>query len=221
MTMQSLCKKIVVFDLDDTLYKEIDFLKSGYKSICEHYNLEGSVYEKMLSWYYAGKDVFSALINNYNLNIDKTDLLKIYREHIPNIKLDVSVISTLSKLKSQNIVMGIITDGRTITQNNKISALGLSKFIDNENIIISEDFGSEKPSEKNYLYFQNKYPDYNYIYIGDNIQKDFVGANNLGWKTVCIKDNGNENIHRQDFRTDEKFLPNVVIYDFKDLLNQI
>ena len=219
--MQSLCKKIVVFDLDDTLYKEIDFLKSGYKSICEHYDLKGSVYENMLSWYYAGQDVFSALINNYNLNIDKTDLLKIYREHIPNIKLDVSVICTLSKLKSQNFVMGIITDGRTITQNNKISALGLSKFIDDENIIISEDFGSEKPSEKNYLYFQNKYPDYNYIYVGDNIQKDFLAPNILGWNTICLLDDGC-NIHKQNFnKVAEKFLPKTTIKKLIEILKEI
>ena len=31
--MPSMCKKVVCLDLDDTLYKEIDFLKSAYRHI--------------------------------------------------------------------------------------------------------------------------------------------------------------------------------------------
>lgn len=45
-------KRVVVFDLDDTLYKEIDFLKSAYMEIAswieESYGKIG-VYEYMLS----------------------------------------------------------------------------------------------------------------------------------------------------------------------------
>ena len=43
--------KVVVFDLDDTLYKEIDFLKSAYREIsdflCKAYGVKG-LFEKML-----------------------------------------------------------------------------------------------------------------------------------------------------------------------------
>ena len=43
-------RKVIVFDLDDTLYKEVDFLKSAYFEIASwielHYNKTG-VYDFM------------------------------------------------------------------------------------------------------------------------------------------------------------------------------
>ena len=49
-------KDIVVFDLDDTLYKEIDYLFSAYHAIAESIRLD--VAGEMLDWYHAGKNVF-------------------------------------------------------------------------------------------------------------------------------------------------------------------
>lgn len=45
-----------------------------------------------------------------------------------------------------------------------------------------------------------------FYYIGDNLRKDFVAPNKLGWQTICLLDNG-ENIHSQDFSVDSIFLP--------------
>ena len=71
-------------------------------------------------------------------------------------------------------------------------------------IVISEEFGSEKPHINNYLYFQNKFPDKNYTYIGDNTSKDFVSANSLNWTTICLLDKG-DNIHKQNFNVSQEF----------------
>lgn len=47
--------KIVVFDLDDTLYKEVDFLKSAYMEISNrlisHYDLPEDLYNIMMDLY--------------------------------------------------------------------------------------------------------------------------------------------------------------------------
>lgn len=57
MMMQFLSDKdIVVFDLDDTLYKEIDYLFSAYHAIAESIRLD--VAGEMLDWYHAGKMCF-------------------------------------------------------------------------------------------------------------------------------------------------------------------
>lgn len=115
-------KKIVVFDLDDTLYKEIDFLKSAYMEIAswieESYGKIG-VYEYMLSCYKQKLNVFSCVNNEYELDIPLEIYLKKYREHFPMIFLSDNVKNTLKKMYDANIVLGIITDGRRVTQSNK------------------------------------------------------------------------------------------------------
>ena len=82
-------------------------------------------------------------------------------------------------------------------------------------IIISEEFGSEKPNKDNFLYFEKKYPNKNFTYIGDNTIKDFIAPLELNWQMICILNNG-KNIHKQDLN----LLPKVTIQikNFKDLL---
>jgi putative hydrolase of the HAD superfamily len=92
--------------------------------------------------------------------------------------------------------LGILTDGRSTTQRNKIKALGLDLWI--SEVVISEEFGSHKPDPRNYQYFEKVFPGGEYIYVGDNLCKDFVAPNSMGWKTVVLLDRG-KNIHKQRF----------------------
>ena len=215
--------RVICFDLDDTLYKEIDYLKSGYRKIAEliakRYRLScDDVYDKMYNWYRSGENAFSKVNDYYGLDNPIGDYLNVYRYHHPNISLSKGVSETLGSLKDQGCMLGIISDGRTITQRNKIEALGLDLFFDDDNIIISEEFGSEKPSLANYHYFMKKYPDAeSFTYVGDNPRKDFIAPNKLGWKTICLLDDGN-NIHRQDYDSlDLSFLPQCVIKSINEL----
>lgn len=215
--------KVAVFDLDDTLYKEIDFLKSAFKEIADmihrDYGYLG-VLERMMIAYSQNKNVFEYLNNYYSLSIPISKYLSIYRNNIPDISLDVSVINTLSELKSSNIVMGLITDGRTITQKNKIKALKLKEFFEEDCIVISEDFGSEKPDLNNFLYFSNKFPAAEFFYIGDNLNKDFIAPKKLNWVTICLLDDGN-NIHKQIFDINSKYNPDYRINDISEIIKII
>lgn len=212
-------KKVFVFDLDDTLYKEIDFLKSAYREIADWLSASFHVsdaYDYMLSCYQRGENVFLNTNEKYNLQIELSEYLTRYRGHVPHISLLEEVRQVLYQLKIENDVLGIITDGREITQSNKIAALGLEEYIQRENCIISECFGYSKPALEAYLFFQNKYPDCIYYYIGDNMEKDFIAPNKLGWTTVCLLDNG-MNIHKQR-KVDVQKSPLYFISSLKELL---
>lgn len=212
--------KIFIFDLDDTLYKEIDFLYSAYREIAGLVELKFSlkgIYAFMSEVYKEKSDVFSCLVDTYDLPLTKTDLLSVYRTHRPDIRLEPDTSKALEILK-QDFTLGMITDGRSITQRNKFQALRLERFIGDENLIISEEFGSEKLSEKNFMFFQDKYADAEFVYVGDNLQKDFITPKELGWKTICLLDDG-RNIHRQDFSCPEEYLPDVKICALKELLS--
>jgi putative hydrolase of the HAD superfamily len=211
---------VVVFDLDDTLFSEIDFLKSGFRHIVNKFCSESTnkVYKQLMSWYTVKKDPFENLIESYDLRnygINKSQLINEYRYHIPKIKLRKGAIELLTQLKQQGIKTGIITDGRSLTQRNKLIALGIDNLF--EQIIISEEIGSEKPALVNFSIFEHKFPKGNFYYFGDNTKKDFVTPNSLGWETICYLDPGT-NIHKQIFQIENKYLPKYTIKNFAQIL---
>lgn len=218
MMMLSMCKKIVCFDLDDTLYKEIDFLKSAYHEIATSVG-HPELLPHMLQWYKAGDNVFQKLNKYLNKGTPISEYLEMYRNHYPTISLSDGVEDVLNELKYRETILGIITDGRSNSQRNKIKALGLERWIEEKNIIISEEFGSEKTDEKNFRHFVELYPGGSFTYVGDNPQKDFVVPNRLGWQTVMLKDDG-RNIHQQG-NVPKEFLSQTVICDMKELLDAV
>lgn len=159
---------LVAFDLDDTLYKEIDFINNGY-----------------------------------------------------DIKMNETTVVTLQSLKEQGFHLAIITDGVAKVQREKIKALGLDKFIDTLDIIISQEIGTEKTDMQNFQYFVDKYPNYKkFYYIGDNTAKDFFHPNKLKWTTICIADDG-RNKHKQDFESPKDYLPDYIVDEFYEILEFI
>jgi putative hydrolase of the HAD superfamily len=217
-------KKVIVFDMDDTLYHEIDYLISAYRQISEYlektYEIIG-VFPFMIKKYHEKKNVFDEVNRHYFLKVPISEYLLMYRNHIPEIQLETETEKTLFILNNmENVVLGLLTDGREITQKNKIQSLDLERFIASENIIVSEKFGSEKPSVKNYLYFQQKYGSADFYYIGDNVNKDFIAPNQLNWTTVCVLDNG-RNIHSQDFSLSKEYLPKYRIVNICEIMQII
>ncbi len=206
---------VIVFDLDDTLYNELDYLKSAYKSIALF--LEPSdwkpLYSKMFSLFRYKSNVFEFLSDSYQTDIGS--LIQMYRNHQPDIQLFDGVLDTFDAIKHKKGKIGIVSDGRTTTQMAKIKSLGILDYIDK--IIISEEIGSEKPSVNNFKVIENSLQGTDYYYIGDNLKKDFIAPNALGWKSVALIDNG-KNIHGEShIHSNPQNLPQHYIISFRDL----
>lgn len=205
----------IVFDLDDTLYNEFEFLKSAYREIAFRLDSKNwlELYAKMLSLYRSERNVFDFLSKEYQLQ--KKDLIKSYREHLPDIQLFPNVLEFFERIKDKQGYIGIITDGRKETQSNKIKALGIEKYIDYT--VISEEIGSEKPSEKNFKAIEKHLKTNTFMYIADNLKKDFLTPKLLGWKTLALVDNG-LNIHNNTYQYSRpQFRPDNYFVAFKDL----
>ena len=225
--------RMICFDLDDTLYKEIDYLKSAYREIAGYAAgqctgcsggvdiLAAEAYGKMLAAYHEGQNAFEELNKFLALELPIGDYLYTYRNHKPKIVLMEDVVRTLDALKAEGVRIGLITDGRSVQQRNKIEALGLGRWIENADIVISEEFGSEKPALANYESFMKRYPEcHDFTYVGDNPRKDFIAPNALGWATVCLKDDG-RNIHKQDYNVEKIKLPKKSISNITELIDII
>lgn len=206
--------KALVLDLDDTLYAEINYLQSAYYFIAAQLSTQPKkLTAKMLAQYHAGENVFENISKTYQ--VDKSNLLDWYRFHKPDIALFQDVAETLNYLAPE-YKYAVITDGRSETQRNKLQALGIIDLL--SSIVISEEIGSEKPSTANYEKVMNDLQCKQYIYVGDNLKKDFVTAKRLGWTTICLKDQG-QNIHQQDFSVAEQYKADYCFNSWYEIKN--
>lgn len=217
MILKADSNSFFIFDLDDTLYFEIDFLKSAFKSISLELEADdhSRLLQKMLEIYHSGGNTFDFLVENYSRrNITIENLLSLYRNHFPEISLRGGVMEMFIKIKNNNGRIGIISDGRSISQRNKIKALGIERYIDK--ILISEEFGYEKPESSVFESFMSKTKKEKFYYFGDNIRKDFIAPKKLFW--CCIGVFGEKNLSKfklSDFS--EEYLPHFYINDFTEI----
>lgn len=147
--------------------------------------------------------------------------LDIYRAHKPVLTLPADTRQALEALIQSGVALAIITDGRHVTQWNKIDALGLDRIIDNRYILVSGDLGYDKQTPRPFEELMKRINADRYLYVGDNLTKDFHYPRKLGWTAVMLKDNG-ENIHRQHpdgFPAD--YLPDLTIDCLTELINII
>jgi putative hydrolase of the HAD superfamily len=209
-------KTVFVFDLDDTLFAEFGYLKSAYKEIVKtFFDGDQDLFRTLINLFLDGKNPFQFLLETYHgRSPDLHSLITLYRNHTPSIELYEDVPAFLDLLKVRGFRTCLQTDGRSITQRNKIKALGLENYFNN--VIISEEFGSEKPDLKNYKVFEDEFPNAEFIFIADNPEKDFISANYLNWYTICLLDKG-ENIHKQNFNLEKKLLPLSMISSFGEI----
>lgn len=199
----------LVFDLDDTLYNEIDYLKSAYLELSKKLAPESwqPLFSNLFSQYRNKENVFKYVSETYGISMG--ELIDSYRNHYPNIKPFDGVIDVIKAIKQKEGKIGIITDGRSLTQRNKIKALGITDLIDY--IVISGEIGSEKPDEANFRAIEKNLKCTTNYYIGDNIKKDFITPKRIGWKTIGLLDAG-LNIHSNAYQyADNIHLPDNFI----------
>jgi putative hydrolase of the HAD superfamily len=216
--------KAILFDLDDTLYPEIEFVKSGFAAVsaflAKRYGLDkNELLEKMLlilKQNGRGK-VFDILLDNLgHHSLENVKLLVyLYRSHLPTIRLYPDVIPLLKELKIANFKLGILSDGMASVQRNKIRALGISDLF--EVIMCTDELGKEnwKPSQvpfKIVLDLLQVSPQ-DATYVGNDIGKDFLAPNKLGMMTIRID--------RQHEVKQSSDLPEAkhVISKFRDVLD--
>jgi putative hydrolase of the HAD superfamily len=188
--------KAVLFDLDDTLYDEMDFVKGGFRAVAKYvslvYNInENSFFVRLMSILEnegRGQTFDKALKENGLVSASIVNkLVQVYRYHEPNLLLYPDAQSTLVKLTGK-YKLGLITDGNKLVQRRKIHSLGLQKFFDI--VITTNSYGkkSQKPSQFPYLKALSKLkvkPN-EAIYVGDNPSKDFLGARQAGLWTIRV-----------------------------------
>ena len=178
--------KGVIFDLDDTLYSEKEYVKSGYKAVSDY--LGGEYEEKLWSFFEAGKPAIDELLKELERENEKAKVLEVYRLHKPVIHLYTGVAELIEELKARGVKVGIITDGRPEGQRNKLEALGL----DVDDVIITDELGGvqfRKPCDIAFRIMMTRWRlnPADIVYVGDNPVKDFQAPQQLGMRSLWLK----------------------------------
>ncbi len=191
----------IVFDLDDTLYPERNFVESGYRAVAQHIaNVYGGDYDSAFSsmietWNRSGKmTVFPCLLKRFpELRLSMSELIHVYRRHTPEISMFPGYPELLQELSSRYRV-GIITDGLPEVQERKVMALGLAGVMNA--IIYTWKYGPDK-QKPHPLPFHvmldhlQTYPESS-LFVGDNAEKDWRGAQAAGMRYVHVQNSSVE-----------------------------
>ena len=178
----------VIFDLDDTLYSEKEYVRSGYRKIAEHFR-KPELADQMWMVFERGGQAIDEVLTVNKLEAYKAEALHIYRFQEPEIHMYPGVAEMIARIRSTKKV-GIITDGRPEGQRAKLRALGLCVMVDE--IIVTDELGGvefRKPNEAAFRLMQRhmSVPFAKMVYVGDNMKKDFLAPESLGMQTIHFR----------------------------------
>ena len=194
---------LVFFDADDTLF---DFTKSqeiAFRSSVSRFEISYHTDSLFSEYKKSNKELWGELELG-TISLEELRILrfkKIFEAHKINQdpiifgdyymqKLSESThllpcaLQICQFIKSQNIKIGLITNGYTETQKNRIKHSELFPYIDS--ITISEEVGFRKPQPQIFELALNKHngiKKHEVLMVGDNLNADILGANQFGFDT--------------------------------------
>lgn len=196
MTCHSAIDTVIVFDLDDTLYLERDYVESGLHAVGRWMERQLGVVDAggaMVEQFRAGARghlfdtaLASAGVSGAEELIPR--MVQVYRQHRPTIRLAQDAARFLSHRPGRT-GFAIITDGYLDAQRRKIRALGLHR-LGVEMAVCTDRWGRQgwKPACRAFEHVQSFFalPAGAFAYVADNPEKDFVAPRRMGWRTVQI-----------------------------------
>ncbi len=201
MSIQTRHVRAVVFDLDDTLFLERNYVRSGFAAVGEHLRLKTRRQDDFERWmwrrFLAGRSagMFDSLASRFDLGLTGGEirrLVRVYRRHRPDIRPPRGIEAVLASLRRRRLKLGLLSDGFLPAQRLKLEALGLEKYF--HKVIFTERMGRSawKPSPVGFESIRRAMgvPHAGCVYVADNPAKDFLAPNGLGWLTIQWRRSG-------------------------------
>lgn len=171
----------VLFDLDDTLINEKDYLFEAYDKIACNFSTNQSRYLEFRDFLIDNfnkngrEGLFDKFILNFNLTITCNDCLEILRNITVSdgLKLKTEAKIILKALKEVSIPYSVLTNGNLQQQCNKIGQIKWESFNLPDDVIYASAF-KPKPDESSFLFWEKRRFYNEIVYIGDSsIDEEF------------------------------------------------
>ncbi|MGE6489221.1 HAD family hydrolase [Paenisporosarcina sp. NPDC076898] len=215
--------KVVLFDLDGTLLDRDrsvkDFIGYQYERLNKRVghipkNVYMSRFIELDRRGYVWKDkVYQQLVTEFQITgVDWAYLLEDYKSEFknhcfpfPNLHL------MLGELRSNNLVLGIITNGYGQFQMDNIKALGIEAYF--EIILVSEWEGIKKPDPQIFMRAldQLNVTPVQSVFVGDHPENDVKAAKNAGMKSMWKRDSQWNQVNPDYIVTDLADITSIII----------
>ena len=192
-------RRAVVFDIDDTLYLERDYVSSGFAAagawartelgladfaerawLMFQEGVRGRIFDETLAACGARAD--GAVVSR---------LVDVYRAHTPSIEPFPDVAVWVAG-RPDDVAVAVVTDGPLASQRAKAAALGVAAWADP--IVFTEDLGPGRgkphPAAFELVEDATGVGGAACAYVADNPAKDFAGPRSRGWRTVRVRREG-------------------------------
>jgi putative hydrolase of the HAD superfamily len=183
--------RALLFDLDDTLYPEREYTRSGARAVAEYLGDSAALPELLaLEDESPAAPLYSRWLARRGWDEQRwlPELLAVHRNHAPDIVLEPEVRSLLVRLRG-SFLLGLVSDGRLQQQEAKARALGLGPLLDA--FVFSDEIGRDcwKPHPAPYRRALEllKVKAAEAVYVGDNPGKDFLGAKRAGMRSIRLR----------------------------------
>ena len=217
-------ERCVVFDIDDTLYLERDYVRSGFEAIGVWARtwLEISNFSEVC-WQEFESGRRSTIFNNALALCGREPtpeligcLVELYRSHHPRIQMLEDARAAIKQLRGI-ASLAVLSDGPLAAQSRKADALNVREWA--SSVVLTEAFGKQfcKPHQRCFTHIADRVPARRYVYVADNPAKDFAGPMALGWTTVRVRREGG--LHRD--RESETCKPDIELPDCSGLLTAL
>ncbi len=205
--------QVIVFDLDDTLFSEHQYVHSGFKAVSSFLLEQGiastDTLPLMWSLFLAGerRAVFNRALEDIGVFPEKKlleILLTVYRSHQPDITLYPDARALLDHVYGRK-QLALLSDGFQPAQKAKLAALAIQHYFNA--VVLTDELGRDcwKPSPAGFEKIMQALGGNpaGYVYIGDNPVKDFAAPRTLGWQTICVRRPGG--VYSESSAPDKRF----------------
>ena len=186
---------VLVFDLDDTLYPELNYVHSGFRAVAAFLGPLLDVPAETLA---AGMIAEEAVLGRGQVfdNVLRQHgrwskalvaaCLRAYRQHQPTLALFPDAERCLARFAGWPLYL--VTDGHKEVQARKVAALPLTGRV--RHAYLTNRYGRHRAKPNPHVFDlicrREDVGAAEVIYVGDNPRKDFVGIKPLGFRTVRI-----------------------------------
>ena len=187
----------VLFDLDDTLYPEREFVRGGFRAVARFLGPRTarlpSVLAARLEALHEREGrgrLFDTLLAELGMAGDE-DLVRtcvlVYRTHRPRLIPSPGVVDAITTLRDAGLRTGLISDGLAGVQHRKLDALrAVARQLDV--VVMTDELGPglSKPSPVPFRVACRllDLPPDDVVYVGNDPRKDFLGARAAGLRTI-------------------------------------
>jgi putative hydrolase of the HAD superfamily len=186
----------LIFDLDDTLYPERQFIRSGFHAVASEIERRHGVPTRagLATLFRALRhgrrsQALQELAQEHHLpEAIVAEMVAIIRAHEPSLRLPAATTDVLIAARKRGWRLGVLTNGPPDVQARKAAALRLDSLVDA--VVFAHDCGTRvgKPAREPFhtILARLGAPPASSIFVGDDPWCDIAGARGVGLRAILL-----------------------------------